>query len=344
MRRFFLIIYMCFPLFIAAQHPERPYEKIEFETLSPEWHVVNYDVDMDNEEFDGYNNFAPIPGFKTLFNDDSIFELFFRQNTLEPTGTYIQRRNLNNGELIWRKYIGFPFDEQQILGRNMLVNVNNNLEVICQVKCAPYDINFPLLGVKNMALYKIELDISQGTILKEVNYVCNDTNYLQTNFDGFILNDVSKFYAIKDTFYFTQSEWTGSSWQRLIFKLSDNFKKADVIKGIHPKKYNCQGDLPILYNDSTRVVFDSNCDTKRIELTFIDHNFNTISTTISDSLSSSLNDLQVKAFDPLKRWFLLENVINFENKEIELIIIDDNGSLLKKIFMPSIYNRNYFWF
>lgn len=341
MKYILLFFILSIPLSILAQHPERPFEKIVYPKLNPEWHVVNFDSEMENEEFDGYNNFAPIAGFEVVVDNDAIFELFFRQNSLEPTGTYIQKRDLNDGELLWRKYLGYPLDPQQILGRDVLINSNSNVEVICQVKCDPYDINYPLLGVKNMALYKVELDKEQGDVISEVNYVCNDTSYLQTNFDGFILNDVSKFYAIEDTFFFTQSEWNGSGWQRLIFKLDDDYRTDNVLKGIHPKKYNCQGDLPMLYNDSTKIVFDSNCDTKQIEMTYIDHDFSSIKTVISDSLSIALNDLQVKEFDPVKRWFLLENVINFENKEIELLIINDEGSLLKRIIMPTIYNRNY---
>ncbi|MBK8622847.1 MAG: hypothetical protein IPN79_14100 [Saprospiraceae bacterium] len=76
-------------------------------------------------------------------------------------------------------------------------------------------------------------------------------------------------------------------------------------------------------------------------MTFVDNVLDSVKTIISDSLSDKLNELQVKYFDPVERRFLLENVINFDTKEIELIIIDDNGRLLKRIIMPEIYNRSY---
>jgi len=341
MRLLTLILILSFYNNLVSQDPERPFEKIEFLSLTPEWHFVNYDSEMDNGEFDGFNNFIPIAGFEPIVHNNGIFEVFFRQNTLEPTGTYIQKRELSTGELLWRRYIGYPYDPQQILGRDILINSNENIEMICQVKCDPYDSTTPLLGRDNMAIYKIELDTEVGSIIDQIDYVCNDSIYLQTNFDGFYLNDVSRFYSIEDTFYSTQSEWIGNSWQRVIFKLEDNYKKDEVYASVFPKQYNCTGDLPIIYNDSTKVVFDSNCDTKRLELTYIDRDLEFINTVISDSLSVALNDLRVKLYDPVKDIFILENVINFDTKEIELLIINGEGQLLKRIIIPIQYNRNY---
>jgi len=342
MKHFFINILMILQLSLFAQGlPDRPYEKLIFPNIIPQWYSVNYDSEMDADKFDGFNNFIKLETFEHLIYDDAIYELYYRQNTNEPTGTYVQKRDLRDGTLIWRKYIGYPSDPKQILGRNLFINSNENLEVIFQVKCDPYDPMYPLLGRKNMALYKIEFDVSDGQVLDQIDYHCNDTTYLQTNFDLFYLNSVSRFYGINNKFYFSQGEWTGSKWQYVIFKLEDDFKATEIFAKRFPKKYICFGDLPIFFNDSTKIVFNSNCVTKRIEMTYIDNEFNPIKTVISDSLSNKLNELQVKKFDPIRRRFLLENVINFDTQEIELLIIDDNGKLLKRIIMPPVYNRAY---
>lgn len=342
MKYLFVITIFTFSLSLFSQTlPDRPYEKIIFKDLIPEWHTVNYDSIMDNVKFDGYNNYIKIEGFEPLIYNNAIYELYYQQNTIEPTGTYVQKRDLKDGEIVWKKYIGFPQDTQQILGRNLLINTKENLEVIFQVKCDPYDPNFPLLGRKNMVLYKIEFDILNGNEVEKIDYYCDDTTYIQTNFDLFYLNSVSRFYGINNLFYFTQSKWEGSNWATVLFKLEDNFKTNEIYTKKYPKKYICYGDLPIFFNDTTKIIFNSNCNTKRLEMTFIDNEFNPIKTVISDSLSYKLNELQIKKFDPVRRRFLLENVINFDNQEIELLIIDINGNLLKRIIVPPIYNRSY---
>ncbi|MBK8622846.1 MAG: hypothetical protein IPN79_14095 [Saprospiraceae bacterium] len=172
MKHFIISLLLILHISLRAQTlPDRPYEKIFINDITPEWYFVNYDVDMDNDTFDGYNNFLSIESFDHLFYNNAIYEVFYRQNYIEPTGTYVQKRSLDDGTLLWRQYIGYPRDKQQIFGRNLLINDKDQLEVIFQVKCDPYNVFHPLLGRTNMALYQIEFDTENGNVINEINII-----------------------------------------------------------------------------------------------------------------------------------------------------------------------------
>ena len=85
-----------------------------------------------------------------IIEGDFLYSVIYRTGKREAfTGTYLTKRNLHTGELIWQTRYGYPEDPRQEVARLMYINSEGNIETINQVKRDKYLVNKCTFGYYN---------------------------------------------------------------------------------------------------------------------------------------------------------------------------------------------------
>lgn len=181
-----ILLFSYVVIFSQISNPKRPYEPLTFPNLTPIWYQINYDSTMISDSSDGYNYFNIPTDVPDIIDGDYLYSAYYKFGKREAfTGTYITKRNINTGELIWRVRYGYPDDPRQEIVRLMYLNEDGNIETINQVKKDPYLTNKWLFQYDFFVHSKRIFDNNNGSLLNHDVVDYNDSEAYYTSFNYF---------------------------------------------------------------------------------------------------------------------------------------------------------------
>ncbi|MBK8111293.1 MAG: hypothetical protein IPK46_13625 [Saprospiraceae bacterium] len=152
-------IFACFALLIItfklhAQKtewlPTRPYEPMNYDSLSPIWYHTFYDrKGIGSDTCDGYNFIEFIYHIEPIIEDNYIYVAVGTRNTKDlNTGALIEKRRLSDGELVWQSSLTYPEVGRQEVPRFMNIVNKEYLEVYYLKRNKPFDVSDPYYLLK----------------------------------------------------------------------------------------------------------------------------------------------------------------------------------------------------
>jgi len=105
--------------------PDRPYSKVEFIDVEPQWRSEAFAPSMIRDSCNGYNGFF-ISQTIPVFRKDYIIRLFTTTYNAD-FGHYIDKININTGETIWKLVLDHTVLERQEYGCKMYLDSDENL-------------------------------------------------------------------------------------------------------------------------------------------------------------------------------------------------------------------------
>jgi hypothetical protein len=153
---------------------------------------------MISDSSDGYNYFNIPTDVPDIIEGDYLYSVFYKFGKSEAyTGTYITKRNIHTGELIWRVRYGYPDDPRQEIARLMYINKDGNIETINQVKSEPYLVNRWVSYYEKFVHSKRIFNINNGAMIFHDVVDYDDPEAYKTSFNYF--SRTSSFYREGDS-------------------------------------------------------------------------------------------------------------------------------------------------
>ncbi len=321
--------------------PQRPFEPNIPNGLNPNWYETCFE-DGQNMLGDGYNSFYSFGNNLSAIFDDNLFMITSRNSDLGYIGFTLDKRNLDDGRLLWRRNFGLLNHELIDLPRHMYLNEEGNVEIFSQT-FPPDSIGGVLQFGSNKAVFKFRvIDGGNGQLIEENGGISFDTSsffsvatwLLGLTIDSYkrLGKDSYEFYALKQN----SIEKTHS----LSLVSSGCTKETASTKSIPIKNtgtvlpaINIGGKEYLLFErlvNSTSLVFRKAND--KFEIIKED-------TILLTGMGSS--NMRIIKTDTLNRTFLLEDRVYFDdfNKRSNIYWINFNGEILKKWEVPINYSN-----
>lgn len=227
-------------------HPERPFEKIRY-AQQPIWHAPAYLEAMVSDTSDGYNRIGRYYNNTTKIIGNEIYLGYATHHYRELySGFLIEKRKLDDGELLWQKVIDLSISNRQEVLIAIEMDADSNLMVISYKRIAPYKAldpgSFNTAASRLMILERRYLDKDSGEIMQnysvDINdteqYICNHSNLPQPRFYTY-LKRIDQHYT-------------------LVHKMDDNIYNNKYNVRITKDSVNTQG---YKFGRSDTLTFDS---------------------------------------------------------------------------------------
>lgn len=354
------IIILCtfYSVLCQDSKPKIPYTKLVYPEINTYWYEVNYDSTMISDTTDGYNYFVITPGVQDIIFNNYLYSSFYIYGKFEAfTGTYITKRDLQTGKLIWKIRYGFPLDPRQEVVRLMYINKDGNLETINQVKREPYLTNQWKSSYTTFVHSKRIFNFETGEQIIHDIPDYNDASlfntkmeYFSTSSSFFREKDSIRYFALikdprPDTFLFHMN---GSL-------INYNSKKNDVVSNqLSPVKHGFSNILdynltnPTKLNDNEFLFieyFDENPE-DGIMLRFTDKEMNVIEEAVStEDMGYATGLVQLHMISEDQQRFLFFNSVPSadplaQQNQLDILILDRNAKLIRKVELSHKYARS----
>lgn len=334
-----------------SQHkitPVRPYEKLVINGLNPIWYETMYDSTfIGGDTCDGYNLFERNFYIDLIYEDSFFYKISHKWGVMQANGTYIEKRNLNSGQLVWQNYYGLPVDDYQEFGRLMFLNKENNLEVISQLKPTGYaDSTDLLFTYENTILTSRIYNKENGNLLYYSNPDIEDTTLFRTDFSIWI-NPNDFLSRLDDSLYYYEFQVIlNNGWHldHLFASIHWNMKKDDVrIKNIKAIDAPTQENV-IRISDHEYLLVEKGRDTGQVILLYLDSNFNEVERQFSEFIGININSVRFHSFDPMNNTILISyrHPSNWNDPTpYDLILLSREGKILRRTTLDPYYTSKF---
>jgi len=351
-KNLYILIILLNTAFITAQYtPQRPFEKVTFENVTPVYHSTFYDADFTTLGSDGYNCFNDLNTAEPLIYENLLFSINFNGIASNSTfgNYYITCLNLDNGTIKWRKKVFLEDNPNMEIPRLLKVNENKQLEIIGQKQINPF-VDRSEFG--DLILFKRTYTIEDGAFISLNHRPFNDPNAYQMfyrfNDNNLFFEDENKELRVMEKFEldgkvgykFISLDETGALRKEpdtIMYKYFDDFVNGHNI-------------LPV-GSDSLvmmEIGFDDD-DDAFIALRYLTYDLVQIDELrIKSPVVENLPYIKLVGISPDKTKLLL-NVWQFPdevfNEEHSLsLIVDKKGSFLNQVRTEISGGVNYEWY
>lgn len=352
------LLFYTYNVFCQGSPPKKPYTKLTYPELNIIWYEVNYDSTMISDTSDAYNSFSLTPGVQEIIDDNFLYSSFYLYGKFEAfTGTYITKRDLRTGKMIWKIRYGFPLDPRQEIVRLMYINKDGNLETINQVKREPYLTNQWKSSYTTFVHSKRIFDLETGEQIFHDIPVYNDSNYFFTKIESFSTS--SSFFREKDSIrYFAlikdprPDTFLFHMYGSLI---NYNSKKNEVVTNqLSPVKHGFSNMLDYNLTNPTRLndneflfieYIDENPE-DGIMLRFTDKEMNVVEEAASsEDMGYATGLVQLHMVSEDQQRFLFFNSVPSadplaQQNQLDILILDRNAKLMRKVELSHKYARS----
>jgi hypothetical protein len=355
-----LISLVSFCSVVNAQYeynPERlplnPYKPLHYIGLDTAWYKTSYSSWDVSDTMDGYKCFAsPVsPNYYPmddgiLLTDDAVFQFYYRRTFRDITGTYVEKRDIRTGNLLWQTYFGYPKQEKLEAARFMRINSDGNLEVISQVKNDPYYVNEMISGNRTTILSRRIFDPQDGRLLvHEVNP--DYDNALKFRFNQGLGQSVW-FYPEGDSIRLFKIHFkdTTKIEHRYTSAIFDPYLSTNAIFDSLPVRYVAITPLkPFRINENRYLILEREEASERIFLRYVDRHLKILEEYLSESVGFPIYNVNMLDFDPVSGDVLLlkhHYVVppNFF-PTYEVIRLDSKGNIKQRLAIKYDF---YYWF
>lgn len=327
--------------------PQRPYEKISFEGLNPVWHETCFDpAFIGGDTCDGYNLYERSFYEDVLFEYPYFYKIHHRWGVYQANGTYIQKRNIETGELVWQTYYGLPVDERQEFGRLLYINAQDQLEVISLLKRTPYmdpgDFFTSYVTIPSKRIY----DKHSGTLLFAELPEVNDTTLFHTNFS--VWSNYNKFFRKNtDSLIFYKLDVkidNGWFFNHEFTPVSINIKKDEInSKKLAGNDRTTRENL-IRLHENEYLLVEIGDDSGQAVFLYLDSTFNLKEKYFSEPIGINISSLKFRSYDPVRKTILLtyehpQNGINSTPQDI--LVLNRYGKIIRRGSFKAQYTQTY---
>lgn len=335
-----LWLFMVLPFCLSGQmmKPVRPFEKISFFDFSPDWHETCLDYFYKEPGGDGYNQFKFPEYVNMVYDDEAVYIMYYNTNTKpQDYGTYIEKRSLETGALMWQTYYGLPVSLHQEFGVKMKMNKNNQLEVYSLIKSTPFEISD---HVKPLILSKRLVNKDNGAFMAYVHQSTENTYAFP--FLHQIDEYGSDFHFLEDSILYYK-------------RIAENAKLVHSTQVVNERSLitnTTTYKLPFTHYHTLNKMFEvgenkyllveRTMNPDRLFLRYVDKKMNVISEHLSPDLGNNLFYAGITQIDQATGNILIENAIipqnPFDTLQMEVIILDKEANLIKKVLVPKDYS------
>jgi Secretion system C-terminal sorting domain len=350
---FYLYILFLISINIQGQTdpPFYPYAPLIFPDLKPIWYEVNFDSSIIGDSTDGYNYFFIPTDVPDLIDDEFIYSTFYKYGRKELfSGTYIIKRNIYTGQLIWQAKYGFPDDPRQEVARLMYFNKENELEVISQVKPYPYLTKPWNFEYKDFIHSKRIYNLQNGELLVHDKPDYNDTTLYKTRMDYYNRN--SMFFKEGDSIRYFQLEKIPNyfifDFRGGLINYNSKVKEVtiDTLVSTYVPCFNSdfyQTNPSRLGENEYLFIETTDSSDGKLFLRYTDKNLRVKQEYLSDSIGNISRDFQLhRISNDGERYLIINPVIKdnniFEPRIYEIVILNKEGKLLFKASLNYMYS------
>lgn len=276
-----------------SQHPVRPYEKLEFENLNPIWYETAYESELVSDTSNGYNCFIEIDDFKPVLKDGFIYTAYcIRARVSLYAGVYIEKRDLQTGELLWSDYDGFAEDAREEVPRLVTFNSEGNVVLVNQKRVAPYNEGDPYYmnpsGSEHMKLTRRVYDDESGALMQVYEPDIKDSTIVDLRWNALLdRGRIAHLVPLEDQkFSLVSSEkYDGPSQYFFTFDLDDQGRRISSIDSFFLPVN--QGVLRLLPNISSKgfvYVEEKRDSIRHMKFKYLDKDLNLIKTVEADTI------------------------------------------------------------
>jgi hypothetical protein len=347
-------LYICSSIFAQRIYPERPYEPIEFEDLKPIWYQTYFDSTATSlDTMDGYNIMINPTDIPDLIEGDYIYSAVYLRNLYEKTGTYISKRNLNTGELIWITRYGLPDGPRQELMRLMYFNKEGKLEVFSQLKPNPLGTDpVWVIGYNYMKHTKRIYEPDTGELLYYDHPDYDEEGFFLTTF--YYFGRSTSFFREGDSIrcikLFKQDSTKNYSVDYMStlmdYKSKNENLLIDTLIMTHTAcaGYAFKANNPFRFTENEYLFLEANTKDKRLLFRYTDKNMHVQEEFYTDSIGEKANEAYLYQVSADHQKFLVVNTVrpDFFSKYLEILVFDRQANLLQKTTLPEGYSNGAF--
>ena len=317
-----------------------PYKAITFDSLNPIWHEPYYDA-VYADSCDGYNSFFRPFNDKIMHVDseNNLYEVLWRIGVNNTLGSYILKRNLTTGQLLWQVYIGLPELTYQEFVRSLEVDeASGQLKVITLIHTAPLDITQSGLVYEPVFPTIRYYDAADGTLLRHespdptlYDKVCLTKHSIWYNYNDFqLIGDSIHMFEIKmksDFFHLDSSYYIST----FLTPTTQCDAAPTYDRWLGTKKYIVFDGLIRLGKDTLLIVEASRNDNpiKKIYLTYTDLRFNVLEEYETEAMDIPwYHFAKIKAYDRKTGDIYIENLSvnnSFTDRRMDLRVVGRTG-------------------
>jgi hypothetical protein len=223
MRYLYIYLLLINNLILFGQHPIKPYEKLDLHGVQPIWYENVFDSRLVNANSDGFNAISIKTPVDPIFQDDFMITLNVVLNINEggDAGGLIQKRNINNGQVIWdvlydvnsQPYAEMPF--KMYIGGDGYLHVHGFRK---RIDAKPEFFPFLYFPIDSCLLTYRKIDIKTGEVVEFLTPSENNENAL------LVLASIDRARKYSNLFR-TENQDDFIYWERII---SDNLDVATI--------------------------------------------------------------------------------------------------------------------
>ena len=286
-------------LTVICQLPLKPWKPIVFKEVKPKWQTTLFDQAALSDSTDGYNRLG------SWFNeyviiDNSIITYSYIASPQDIEGGYIQRTDLETGNVIWKNRFDYHTDGEQKAIKRIFLNENNNLEIIGQKSLDSFSTNrwIPfVIKDENTVLFRKVFDVENGNLVldyeadKDAGALVMTYSYVNGSAQTYLFNEKNHIA------YFRNPLKSGKQALQLV-KLDKEGKQFHVSDTL-----NYSGLVRNIIKDDS-VFFTISSFQQKVLFQFFDSNFNKLDS-ISLSPEIGVENLSIVNVDPIKKTIVL---------------------------------------
>jgi hypothetical protein len=320
---------------------------------------MNFDPAIVSDSSDGYNCFRIPYDIPDIIDDTAIYSINFKRGKWDLfIGTYITKRDLYSGNLVWQIEYGLNDVNRQEVAILFYLNNDGNLEVINLLRPDPYLVlvNESIDTNPKLILTKRVFDVKSGKLLFFNNPDYNDKSLEKSRFgyfgrsNSFYLEGIGKIRKFSGIYLDTISYKV--AYESTLLDIADNFKvlKKDTLQTVH-RAINF-GDihfqqLPTKIEENLYLFVEKVLvkNQYQIFLRYTDSDLIIKEEYLSDIINQEVNNLSLRMISDDKLKFLFTNNVNIFDpsgeRRYDILITDRKGKVLNQVRLDTKYDINY---
>lgn len=318
--------------------PLRPYEQLRFTELKPLWYSSIIDTSAISTECNGYNRLNFSLRCKTEVKDGYIYSPYQTIIPGETAGTYLEKRNIQDGKMEWNFMYGFKDVVRPEVARSIIFEQDSVKLLSWRSKDSFYvGPTFALAGI-GVTMTERSFSDASGQLGTYLTTIPGDTTAKKFTANPIFVNKVE--YILKDPH---------TDGYRCIYH--EVFTNPRYILSVPLDRYGRQnGQTDTIISDRLKTFFVNTVNDKKILLNKRDGEMMFMVMFEDASLTNEEDTWQLESFDVVAPSMLLsidgENTIwsHNPNSDNEVISVYHRDKLVSKVAMPVEYHYNTFTF
>ncbi len=344
-----LFFFFLFIVNLEAQLPQRPYQPLIFENLDYRWYDISKDTSIFSFQGDGYNCFKPTysTGPQALEHNGYIYSVAYRRHLVAIyNGTYIEKRDINSGQLQWRVFYGYTGEDTRVeYARLMYINDDNQLELISQQTPTHIDsIAFNPFYRDGLVLTRRAYNLETGALLLNIQPDKVSKDYFKSDF--YFGREITKFYKEPNGIrvFFKSQIKDVNFWAFNYISTVVNPLDKEVVYDTLQSQYDDTDFTYFKMNDSLFLIAEHIDSTKQFVFKYVDGRMKVLSEVIGPKQEDwgFLGSIDFIEYDENTQTFLAK-VFDFDVEQgglTEAIVIIDTKAIVKKrISVPVGYDN-----